>query len=337
LCTTAPNSAISVLSADAFEELACEWDALLGDSYDNRLFLTPRWQRIWWRHFGDGDCAVLARWNDDGSLAAVLPLHVTTDTGARVLSLVGDFNVFDYMDAAAMRRSADELLVELWCEALRVLHFDTIALRHVPASSPLVPALRRAAAAHGLSVIVEADEVCPVALLCSTWDGYLQMLSKKQRHEIRRKLRRASENTTVEWRTTEFADTLDADLDAFFALHERSTGEKAAFLTPRMRGFFRDVAREYLRSGELRLSTLELGGVPAASSFGFMYRDRYLLYNSGFEPSLAERSPGNAAVAHAMQGAIAEGAVAFDFLSGDEAYKYAFGAQNTFTARVTAR
>jgi CelD/BcsL family acetyltransferase involved in cellulose biosynthesis len=336
LCTTAPNSAISILSSDAFEELAPEWDELLSNSYDNRLFLTPRWLRIWWRHFGDGECAVLAHRNDDGGLAAVLPLQITTDTGSRVLGLVGDFNVFDYMDGAARRDAADELLVELWCEALRTLRFDAIALRHVPASSPLIPALRRAAVHAGLEVSVEADEVCPVALLCSTWDGYLQMLTKKQRHEIRRKLRRASENTTLAWHTTQTPDGLARDLDIFFSLHERSAGEKAAFLTPRLRAFFADVASEYLSTGELRLSTLELGGVPAASSFGFAYRDRYLLYNSGFEPSLAERSPGNAAVAHAMQAAIGEGAVAFDFLSGDEPYKYAFGAQNTFTARVTA-
>ncbi len=68
---------------------------------------------------------------------------------------------------------------------------------------------------------------------------------------------------------------------------------------------------------------------------GFVYRDRYHLYNSGYDPEYAGYSPGIAAAVHAMQDAIEEKAIAFDFLSGDEPYKYQLGASNTYTCKVS--
>jgi CelD/BcsL family acetyltransferase involved in cellulose biosynthesis len=104
-----------------------------------------------------------------------------------------------------------------------------------------------------------------------------------------------------------------------------------------MRSFFRDLAHELLGCGYLRLSVFSRDRVDLAATFGILHRERYLLYNSGYDPAQAAHSPGIAAAAHAMMDAIAEKAVAFDFLSGDEPYKYQFGASNTHTCRVSVR
>jgi CelD/BcsL family acetyltransferase involved in cellulose biosynthesis len=108
-------------------------------------------------------------------------------------------------------------------------------------------------------------------------------------------------------------------------------------MTPGMRQFFAALALTLGEEDILRLSVLRRDGVDIATTMSFFYRDRYLLYNSGYDPSYAAYSPGIAAVALTMQDAIREGAVAFDFLSGDEPYKYQFGASNTYTCRVEAQ
>ena len=241
------------------------------------------------------------------------------------------------MDALAEKQQAHRLLTALWCCALGDLSWDRLELRHIPSSSPLLTALAAAASDEGIEVTIEDDEVCPVAILCSNWEGYLQMLSKKQRHEIRRKLRRAQEGVEWNWRTVRTAEELDEELPTFFRLHEASAHDKARFLTPNMRGFFAAVARTFLRSGNLRLSIFRRAGVDVATTLSFAYRGRYLLYNSGYDPAYAAHSPGVAAVALTMQDAIAERAVAIDFLSGNEPYKYQFGASDTHTSRATAR
>jgi CelD/BcsL family acetyltransferase involved in cellulose biosynthesis len=130
-------------------------------------------------------------------------------------------------------------------------------------------------------------------------------------------------------------DDLHRDLPEFFRLHEASAHDKAEFMTEQMEGFFWDVATAFLERGQLRLSILRREGEGVAANFGFLYRGRYLLYNSGYDPSFAHVSPGIAAVALSMQDAIAEKAIAFDFMSGDEPYKYQFGATDTHTCRAT--
>lgn len=329
---TAPSLAVEVLGEDAFPSIAPEWESLLDRSYDNRIFLTPTWHRLWWDHFGSGEAHLVTCRDEQAALTGILPLMIRDDAGERVLTLTGSPDVMDYIDGAAVKDSANEILRSLWRLALDELRWDRLELRHVPSASPLIPALHDVTGDDGFSV--QDDEVCPVAILCSSWDGYLQMLSKKQRHEIRRKLRRAQEGVEWSWRTARSEQDLERDLPVFFRLHELSAREKARFMTPDMRTFFESMARVFLRDGVLRLSIFTREGVDIAASLSFLYRERYLLYNSGYDPGYAAHSPGIAAVAHAMQDAIEDKAVAFDFLSGDEPYKYQFGATNTHTCRV---
>lgn len=333
-CASA-SLAVDVLGANGFDTIAQEWEALLGHSYDNRIFLTPTWHRLWREHFRPVETYLLTARGESSILLGILPLQIRFMEGERVLSLTGDPEVTDYMDAIVDRERAAETLSCLWTRAFEDLDFDRVEIRHVPSSSPLIPALHETA--RGFAFSVEDDEVSPVALLCGTWDGYLTMLSKKQRHEIRRKLRRVQEGAEWSWRTATTVDELDRDLPVFFRLHEASAGEKQRFMTEDMRRFFYVLASAFLEQGSLRLSVLRRDRVDIAASFAFLYRDRYLLYNSGYDPTHASISPGIAAVALAMQDAIAEKAVAFDFLSGDEPYKYQFGATNTYTCKVQVR
>ncbi len=332
-CTMAPH-AIAVLEASAFHQEVASWQALLERSYDNRIFLSPVWYRVWWEHFGRGSLSILTLRDTAGALTGLLPLTVQERDGGSTLTLLGDHHVADYMDGAAVKSDAACILRDLWREAFDGLTWDRLELRHVPSASPLVPALQTVARERDLPLHVEPDEVCPVALLCNSWDGYLQMLNKKQRHEIRRKLRRSQEGAEWSWRTVETAADLERDLPVFFRLHEASAGEKARFMTPPMQSFFRSIAAVLLEAGILRLSTFARDGVDIAAIMCFFHRDRYLLYNSGYDPADAIVNPGIAAVAMAMQAAISERAVAFDFLSGDDPYKYQFGASNTHTCRI---
>jgi CelD/BcsL family acetyltransferase involved in cellulose biosynthesis len=332
----APCPGVELLDESAFLDHAAGWNRLLQRSYDNRIFLTAAWFRLWWTHFGVGHAHVAAARAENGELSAALPLRIVENDGQRVLTLLGDPNVADYMDGLAEKAHAEHQLEGLWRCALQELPADRLELDHVPSTSALIPALQSAAGQRGWQMTVADDEVCPVAILCSTWDGYLSMLTKKQRHEIRRKLRRAEEDVDWSWRTVRTHEELRRDLPVYFRLHEAGSSDKSGFMTPAMRAYFTDLTSEMLDLGYLRLSVFRREGVDIAASIGFLYRDRYLLYNSGYDPEFAVYSPGIAAVAHAMQDAIEEKAVAFDFLSGDEPYKYQFGATNTYTCRISA-
>jgi CelD/BcsL family acetyltransferase involved in cellulose biosynthesis len=331
--TCAADAPVQILPDSEFDRMAPDWDQLLAQSYDNRLFLTSIWHRIWRRHFASDEAYLVTARDADGNLTGLLPLQIEEQDGKRVLTLTGDWNVMDYMDALAVKSEAREILGSLWEQALSELQWDQLVLRHVPSGSPLLDALEDVSGRWHFDA--GQDEVCPLALLCSSWDGYLETLSKKQRHEIRRKMRRAQEGADWEWRRVESLDDLDRDLPVFFRLHEASAREKQRFMTERMRAYFRSLAETMLDEGYLRLNVFRREGEDIAATFSFLYRDRYLLYNSGYDPGQSAHSPGIAAVALSMKDAIEEKAGAFDFLSGDEPYKYQFGAANTFTCRAT--
>lgn len=60
--------------------------------------------------------------------------------------------------------------------------------------------------------------------------------------------------------------------------------------------------------------------------YGFRWADRFAYYQTGWDPRWAADSLGTALVDSAIRSSAAEGVRTFDFLRGDEPYKYRFGA-----------
>jgi CelD/BcsL family acetyltransferase involved in cellulose biosynthesis len=109
-------------------------------------------------------------------------------------------------------------------------------------------------------------------------------------------------------------------------------------MTPEMRRFFHAAARRMMDVGRLRLLFLTLNGEKAASLLAFEYDRRFLLYNSGYDPeAYAQLSPGWVLLAYAIQYSIAVGCRVFDFMQGDEEYKYRFGSHDYNVMRVVVQ
>ena len=128
---------------------------------------------------------------------------------------------------------------------------------------------------------------------------------------------------------------LAAEMDDFAALQRASREDKAEFMTAEMRRFFNAMAQRMYDAGYLRLCFLTLNGEKAAALLIFHYNRRFLLYNSGYDPDAhAHLSPGWVLLAYSIQYAIALGVQVFDFMQGDEEYKYRFGSLNYDVMRV---
>jgi len=174
---------------------------------------------------------------------------------------------------------------------------------------------------------VTVDDVCPVITLPGSWDEYLAALDKKQRHEIRRKLRRADESAEVHWYVIEDGADLARDIESCFELHQKSTVEKEGFWDEAMKAFFRAMSAQFAEAGWLKIYFIEFNGERAATFMCFDYRNELLIYNSGYDPArFAPLSPGIVLNARMIEHAIQLGRTRLDFLRGDEEYKFRFGA-----------
>jgi CelD/BcsL family acetyltransferase involved in cellulose biosynthesis len=323
-----------------FKELADEWNALLRRSAADTIFLTLEFQRVWWRYLGEGDLRIVA-FRDDGELIGVAPLFLTTGSaGQRVLAAVGGVDVADYLDLIVAQGREEEVYATLldyltWPGAS---DWDALDLCNVHQDSPTLAMLPALAEARGWSASVAKEDVCPIVQLPGSWDEYLQMLNKKHRHELRRKLRRAEAYERLRWYIVGPGQDLSNEVEAFLDLMAASTSDKEAFLTPQMRSFFRELAHVMYNAGWLQLVFLEIAGQRAAAYFNFIYDNRVMVYNSGLDwQSFPALSTGIVLAAYNIRHSIQHGRAAFDFMQGDERYKYQLGGQDVEVRRLTIR
>ncbi len=210
-----------------------------------------------------------------------------------------------------------------------------VELSFVPEDAPTLAAIAHALSAGGYRVKQERLVTAPRIELPKDFEQYVAGLAKKERHELRRKIRRLESSGRVGFR---FASEREraAVLDRFVALHRLSRGNKAEFMTPENETFFRDIADALAPLGRLRLAVLSVNEVDAAVLFAFAYGDTMALYNAAYEPDLASLSIGIVSHAWAIREAIAEGFRSYDLLRGNEPYKYDLGAKDRWLGRLVA-
>jgi CelD/BcsL family acetyltransferase involved in cellulose biosynthesis len=201
---------------------------------------------------------------------------------------------------------------------------DNLAVNLFPVekNSPLVKLLPECVS----DIKIEHGEVCPILCLPETWEQYLMTMNGKLRHELRRKMRKAAAST--------FTAIPGSNLAALFELMTASDPDKSQFLTPDIRDFFQDIASAFETMGWLRLRGTYLSDKLISILFSFQQQKTVYLYNSGFDPGFAHLSPGIVSICQDIQSAIDEGITQYDFLRGDEKYKYRFGAEDRATVRL---
>lgn len=313
--------------SEAFNKFATEWDALHKVSLTATPFNSRAYAQLWWEHFGGNDTLELWIVRDDATLVGIAPFYRTLNAvGVEVLRFVGGVDISDYLDVvSAPGREGDVARALVSSLAACSCCWD---LHDMPIASPIREAFLRLAPEYGLPLYEEREEICPVIPLPTTWEAYLAQLDGKQRREIRRKLRKAGQEGLVSWHVTP-PDGVQEAMPTFLWLHQLSTPAKAAFMTPEMADFFIALAETFAAQGWLELIFLHVNGAPVASYFAFRFRNTIMLYNSGFDNSwLDTLSPGWLLLSYHIEYAIAEGIARYDFMRGDEEYKFHFGGKS---------
>ncbi len=354
------------------------WDALAAANPWATPFSSWAFQRAWWDAYGANaheETLVLvpADGPDDAAPVAIVPLmhrheveprdlelHTALrhTSGSELTQVPADtkalfFGASYHADYATILTSPENLaaaaaaLADYCSDGGDPEHpqpWDAVDLRRLRAGDPALDALQEAFGrlelARGWTLNVEPEEVCPVATLPegAIFDDYLANLGKKERHEIRRKVRRAE--AAGEVLLTPSPDPL-ADLPAFIDLHQKRWGADGLFPDTeggaQSRIFFRRLFELFGADGPLRLAFLTVDGRRIAACVSFETDDAVLYYNAGVDPDARELSPGVVMVERLVRRALELGARRIDFLRGDEPYKYEWGAVNETIQRLLVR
>jgi CelD/BcsL family acetyltransferase involved in cellulose biosynthesis len=309
-----------------------DWTSLVQADPDGTLFHTPRYLKLYWEEFGATELQIAVIREGQETLAAA-----AFDLREGRLSFLGGTEVTDYMGPAGPAVARDGAAKELMGAIAARDDWHSADLRGLPEDGGWLGALAAGAGAAGLDVKVERDGVAPFLHLAPTFDGYLEALPSKRRHELRRKVRRLREALPDARLVDATVESLTEDLDTFVELHRSSGGPKGRFMQPGMELFFRRLGEALLPDGVFRLAFLDAGDERIAAAVGFRDRDRLLLYNSAYDHAREALSPGIVLVTELIRDSIGEGRRGVDMLKGNLKYKYQFGATPRQVCRLVLR
>jgi CelD/BcsL family acetyltransferase involved in cellulose biosynthesis len=315
---------------DALSKLRGEWQALFVES-GAPPFLSWEWLSTWHKWFGQERHPYLLCARQNEKLIGLLPLCAEKRRVSHVLprlrriSFLGEaYGAPDYLDilAAPMMRkqSADSFMNYL--AALR--SFDLLELEGVSADSYTLQLLTKHFANNAKFKLKLAPQyICPRMSLDVRWED---LLERSQRSVyFKRCIRRLEKITSFEFRVVSEVGEIPAAYGRFLGLHAGrwlSRGGSSAVRTSEQKGFMLDAACELGRAGITRFEEIWLEGECRASLFGFESGDCYYFYLSGFDQAWSKYSLGFTLLWLSIRDASRRGLKMYDFLRGDESYKF---------------
>jgi len=312
---------------------ADDWDRLSGGV----PFRSWAWLSTWWRHYGEGRKGarlfVPCVFDSRERLIGLAPWYLDESAWGRVVLPLGSGEVCSDYLSVLCQPGREEVVGAALADFLTggaavnpgdAPRFDLIELSGVDAEDRAVDEFARCMADRGTTVHVRGGPNCWRIALPETFDGYLAMLSKGHRKQLRRLQRNLLAGERAVVHEVRSFEELDRAIEILIDLHQRrwrAAGEPGCFSSARFDAFHRSAIPEMLRAGSLRLSWLEVDEKPAAAEYDLAGGDVIYAYQSGFHPDLRAHEPGRMLAVAAVRRAIEQGFRGYDLLRGDEPYK----------------
>lgn len=292
------------------EEAEDLWQRLLSHEDHQYPFLTYAWHATWQTIIGkkvtvytDGQVLVpLVRMGSDAHFS-------------------GGEEIADYLDAIGESGKKHEFWSNL-LPYLKTLGLRTLVLRNVPYDSPTKDILM------SLGGKAHEEDSTPIICLPTSRDAYLAGLERKDRHELKRKLRKFEHDYSDTRFSIEEKESID--INALLVLMKHDS-KKRAFLTPPMESFFQ-VLPTLPHVPIIQANLRATNGMIIASVLLFPVGSSLLLYSSGYNPAF--QGSGFYLKAKTILWAIDRGVKEYNFLQGKERYKYDLGAKDSLVFRI---
>lgn len=323
----------------SFERLERDWNAVYDADPDAQLFLSFRWLAGWLEWISGPWFVLAARASEaaEAPYVAFLPLRLSvkaSDTSFHnELNMAGNFAA-DYTGILC-RPGFEHLAIPAFARHLKQMRWARLNLENARISD----ARYRLLAAHFPKANFQIDQIsrvgkvdgidnalCPFAALPPDWNAYLDSLSANTRQKIRRLMKQIEGSD--EYRITlATPETIERDLDTLLRFWEIKWTPRKGDLVKSLVRSNRAMLTRSFRSDLLYLPTFWKGDQPVAALATLIDRRKgsFLFYMTGRDETFDGPSPGLVLHAHSIRYAIENGFTEYDFLRGNETYKYSFG------------
>jgi CelD/BcsL family acetyltransferase involved in cellulose biosynthesis len=163
---------------------------------------------------------------------------------------------------------------------------------------------------------LEQGAVCPYLSLPTSMDVIMQGLSSKFRKNLRRGTNKLmQDHKRVELKRYDEIGSVEKSMNLFFKLHQKRwklKGQSGTFHVQERRDFW------------LALHFLTAEDNPVAALHGYEFNKKIFDALTGFDPSYYQYSVSNILLQKLIEKCITNRIEEFDFLSGDESYKFSW-------------
>ncbi len=308
-----------ISTAEELTRLEAEWCQLLTRSQQATPFQHPGWVLPWWKYFGSGRLFVIAV-RDRGTLVALAPMFLHAWQERRQITLLGTGRS-DYLDVIADPAYASFAMQYIYDHLEQQADvWDLCDWQDLSAASPAVKTIP-VRLPHEYTI----SDPCVAISLPGDTAQWLAALPHGLRRNLRRYRNRLEQHGSVVFAQHE-ADSDGTLMKALFDLHTRRwqlRGGEGVLNSETLEGFHREACSRL--EGLLRFYTMRLDGRIVAIVYGYQHAQTFYSYLGGFDPDLTSFSPGALILQYGIEQAIAEGVLYWDFLRGQESYKFDWG------------
>jgi len=327
-----------------FLELQSDWERLFRENPRHSPFLAWGWVNAWLKYIArPHELQIIYLQDADGIVRYILPLHrpkgkfgiksrrtmLVCNYGLECSDSLGCLCTPDLEDQSA-NLTADA--INRFCD-----RNDVISLGFLDSIGGFPHRLEAAMQSAGRLIKIRPDAVCPAFDLPGSWDEYLGQLSYKFRSQVRRTCRQFGADGQPRLQRMDAVDVgvFASDLIRLNRSRLSDKGESSSLEDRDLRAFFEEAIPYMASHGIAWMDTIVQGREVLGSALHFVHGETIYYYMGGFDDKARKLQPGTALLAQVMQRGIDSGFTRFDFLRGDEAYKYRWNATAVSTHNVT--
>jgi len=311
-------------SKEGLAQIAGPWNDLLIQSRSNTIFLTWEWLYSWSECFLSSDRRLFVILvNKDSELIGVAPwcIHHFRYFGfsMKEIEFLGIPETgSDYLDVFAKQGKEKEVAHQIYHFLQRSTSaWNSLALKYISSDSLFLLHFINEMDEDGKYTQLRHGPYCPSVSLPQTTDAFMAQLSSNRRQQYSRHLRILRRSGEVTHRV-HFSREVGAALKTFRQLYEQRWGDSDKLIR-----FFEILIARSEGKNWIQFDFLNVGGRDIVGLVHLRYSKTLSMYLMGVDHSFDKNiSIGNIMVGLSIEKAIVEGFSRYDFLRGDEDYKF---------------
>lgn len=326
-----------IVNDNQFKELKDDWNSLLSRSKSYSIFLTWEWLYYWWLHFkGNKELFIILIKNEsNGQILGILPCCIQIDKfinfiPIKKIKFLGTEKVAsDFLDFIIFP-GFEQLVIKSVFEYMDMVkdRWDMIEIGEIEKYSNSIGIVKKTVRGK-FRLLEQKAQTCPYIKLPENFELLLSSLNLKMRSNVKRRMKLIEATNEAKLLLINKKEQLRRNIDTLFDLHNRRFEKKhngknlkSAFCGNEIKHFHYEIAEQFLLNDWLRFYLLELENKPIAALYNFRYKDRLYNYQSGIDSRLNNWGLGTVLISFCLNSGISEGLKEFNFLRGNEEYKY---------------